>query len=140
MTGPIGKTFRSFFERRRKQATANAKAMIGMAPVQAEVDSDDAIRIEPSNLEKLKVQYDRTDLRQNYRKTIESPKETTLNLAMANKTQSDLLSQAQRDYVMQESSRVRLTLHAAARRAALGSDDGPIAKGIVGDVERMLKG
>ncbi len=133
----LGKAFRAVFTRRRTQAAANAKAMLGQAAVVAETDSD--VVALPQTLDDIKKQYDRTDLRQNYRQTIEDPKNTTINLAMASKLQSDALSAAQRDHVMQVSSRIRSTFHAAARRASLGSDDGPIAKGVVGEVERMLK-
>jgi len=140
MTGTIGKAFRALFDLRRKTATYNATAMLGAAPVKAERDSSAATDPSPVNMTQLRDSYDRTDLRQTYKSTIEDPKNTTLNLAVASKVQSDLLSQAQRDYVMQSSSRIRATMHAASRRAALGSDDGPIAKGIVGDVERVLKG
>jgi len=55
---------------------------------------------------------------------------TTIADVISNRSQAHWLASVERDFLMRRRSRIRAEAHAAATRVGIGSDNGPVGKGI----------
>lgn len=142
MANVIAEVFRKVVgEALVKQAERAVQALTNQAPFQNEVLAADPTQA-PDPLDSAAVHryFDRTELQQLYRDQIEKPKGSKVSTAIAAKIQSDLLSQAERDFRTQHSvTRVRSLMLAASREAAMADPEGPVTRGLAHIPEQLLK-
>lgn len=66
----------------------------------------------------------------NYQRAIEDTNTGSIKDLVAAKLQSDVLSEAERDFKRRRQRRIRTVTHEAVRRGGHGHEEGPIAKGL----------
>jgi len=95
---------------------------------------------DPFDLEGIEKPFDRAEHKEDVEAAIADLADPgTVGDLVASSLQGDILAVLERSFRASNMSRVRRTVHAAARRAGHGNDAGPWKRGIKGVIEGILK-